>query len=80
MEVVDGIGKMVVSFQLRPLPGWGGTLFGGIVTLLLGIIIWRQWPVSGIWAIGILVGINILFSGWGMVRLRSRACALECES
>ena len=38
-------------------------LFGGIVSLWLGIIIWRQFPLSGVWAIGILLGIKLFFIG-----------------
>ena len=38
-------------------------MFGGILSLLLGLMIWRQFPVSGIWALGTLVGIQLVFSG-----------------
>ena len=31
--------------------------------------IWREWPVSGAWAIGMLVGIRLIFAGWSMVAL-----------
>ncbi len=64
---VDGIFEIFESFDLKPLKGWGWMLFGGIVSVLLGIMIWRQWPVSGVWAIGILVGIKLVFAGWAMV-------------
>lgn len=64
--VVDGIFEIIEAFQLKPLQGWGWMLFGGIVSLLLGWMIWRQWPVSGAWAIGILVGIKLIFAGSSM--------------
>lgn len=67
--VVDGIFEIAFAFRLKPLQGWGWTLISGIVSLLLGILIWRQWPLSGVWAVGLLVGINILFSGWSLVAL-----------
>jgi uncharacterized membrane protein HdeD (DUF308 family) len=38
-------------------------LFGGIVSVLLGIMIWAQFPLSGVWAIGILLGIKLFFVG-----------------
>jgi uncharacterized membrane protein HdeD (DUF308 family) len=44
-------------------------VFSGIVSLLLGWMIWSKWPVSGIWAVGILVGIRLLFAGWTMIIL-----------
>ena len=65
--VVDGIFEIIEAFDLKPIDGWGWMLFGGIVSILLGIMIWRQWPVSGAWAIGILFGIKLIFAGWAMV-------------
>ena len=44
-------------------------LFNGIITLILGIIIWRQWPVSGLWVIGLFIGIDLIISGWAWVML-----------
>lgn len=69
--VVDGIGRIVMSFKLKPESGWGVILFSGIITTILGFMIWRQWPVSGLWAIGLLVGIRILFAGISMITLGS---------
>jgi uncharacterized membrane protein HdeD (DUF308 family) len=48
---------------MRPLSGWGWILFGGIVSIWLGVFIWRQYPLSGAWAIGILLGIKLLLVG-----------------
>ena len=56
--------------------GWGWTAFDGVVGILLAILIWRQWPVSGVWAIGILVGIRLIFGGWGLFALGSAAKAV----
>ena len=67
--IFDGIFEVVFAFKLKPLTGWGWTLVSGIVSLLLGILIWGQWPLSGVWAVGFLVGVNILFSGWSMIAL-----------
>jgi len=78
---IDGIFEIFEAFDLKPLKGWGWMLFGGIVSVLLGFMIWRQWPVSGAWAIGILVGIKLIFAGWAMVGIgaagRSVAGAAE---
>lgn len=65
--LVDGIFEIAAGFQLRPAPGWGWMLFGGIVSILLGIMIWGQYPLSGAWAIGILLGIKLFFVGLIMV-------------
>ena len=60
---VEGVLELVLGFRLRPLPGSSWLLLDGIVTLILGILIWRSWPSSTEWVIGTLVGISILFSG-----------------
>lgn len=60
---VEAMLEFFLSFQLRPLPGTGWLLFDGIVTLILALMIWRTWPWSTEWAIGILVGVSMLFSG-----------------
>jgi len=73
--LVDGITEIVVAFKMKPEKGWGWMLFGGIVALLLGIFIWRQWPLSGAWAVGTLVGIHLLLSGWTMIMTGSAARA-----
>jgi uncharacterized membrane protein HdeD (DUF308 family) len=44
-------------------------LLNGVVTLALGIMIWRQWPLSGLWVIGLFVGIEMIFYGWSLVML-----------
>ncbi len=65
--LATGALEIIVAFQLKPANGWGLQLFNGIVTLLLGILLWRQFPLSGAWAIGILLGIKMIFSGWAFV-------------
>jgi uncharacterized membrane protein HdeD (DUF308 family) len=59
----EGVLELILSFRLRPMPGSGWLLFDGIITLILGIMIWRTWPSSTEWVIGTLVGISMLFSG-----------------
>lgn len=59
----EGVLELVLSFRLRPTVGWGWLLFDGILTLILSVLIWRTWPWSSEWAIGMLVGISMLFSG-----------------
>lgn len=65
----EGIFELVLAFQLRPLSGWGWTLFDGIITLILAIMIWRSWPNSSVWVVGTLVGISMLFSGFSRLML-----------
>ena len=65
--VVVGACEIFWALRLRPLSGWGVTLFSGIVSFLLGLMVWRQFPVSGAWAIGVLAGIKLVFSGWWLI-------------
>ncbi len=64
---VDGIFEIIEAFDLKPLKGWGWMLFGGIVSVVLGIMIWRGWPEKSLLFVGILVGIKLIFAGWAMV-------------
>lgn len=61
--VLEGIIEIALYFGLRSLRHSGWVMFDGIVTLILGILIWRQWPSSSAWVIGTLVGISLIFSG-----------------
>jgi uncharacterized membrane protein HdeD (DUF308 family) len=72
-----GICELIIALQIRPGPGWGWTMLSAVITLLLAIMLWRQFPVSGIWAIGILFGIKMIFSGWSLVFLGRNAKAIS---
>jgi uncharacterized membrane protein HdeD (DUF308 family) len=69
----EGILELLLSFQLRPLPGSGWLIFDGIITLILAVLIWRTWPSSTEWAIGTLVGVSMLFSGISRLMLSMAA-------
>lgn len=73
---IEGIVEIIYAFQVKPMIGWGWALFGGVVSLVLGIMIWRQFPVSGTWAIGILFGVHMLFTGLAMMGIGSAARAV----
>lgn len=72
--LVGGILRTVLSVVER-FDGWGWALLNGVVSLVLGAAIWRQWPLSGLWIIGLFVGIEMLFSGvsWVMLGLAVRS-------
>lgn len=65
--VIAALFELIMAFQIRPAEGWGSVWINGIVTLLLGIMLWRQFPLSGVWAIGIVFGLKMIFSGWFLV-------------
>ena len=78
--IATGIAEIILAFQLKPADGWGIELFNGIVTLVLGILLWRQFPLSGAWAIGILFGIKMVFSGWALIFIGRGVKTLATES
>jgi uncharacterized membrane protein HdeD (DUF308 family) len=69
--VAEGVWKILVSFRYKPAAGWKWLLVSGVLSLILGLLIWRQWPVSGMWAVGVLVGVNLLGTGLALVTLAS---------
>jgi uncharacterized membrane protein HdeD (DUF308 family) len=69
--VATGVVAVIAAFHLKPTRGWGWMLTNGIVTVLLGILIWGQWPVSGVWAVGVLLGVQLVISGVTLVTLAS---------
>ena len=75
--IVGGIMKLIMGFQLRPAPGSGLIILGGVLGLLLGVMIYSEWPSSAVWVIGTLVGINLIFDGWGMIGQAAAVKAVE---
>jgi uncharacterized membrane protein HdeD (DUF308 family) len=65
----------IVGPVMTSLPDWGWHVLNGIITVLLGVLVLAQWPVSGLWVIGMFVGIDLLFYGaaWIAVALHLRA-------
>jgi uncharacterized membrane protein HdeD (DUF308 family) len=67
--LIEGILEVVLFFKMRPLKGSGWMLVDGIITLLLGLLIYMQWPSSAAWAIGTLVGVSMIISGIARVAM-----------
>jgi uncharacterized membrane protein HdeD (DUF308 family) len=61
--LAEGVLEIISYFRMKGEGASGWVLFNGIVTILLACLIWFQWPSSTIWAIGILVGVNLLMTG-----------------
>ena len=77
--LLDGVMEIAAAFRLKPEKGWGWMLVGGLATLMLALLIGSGWPLSGAWAIGVLVGVRLLFAGWSMIVLSSVAGAVADE-
>jgi uncharacterized membrane protein HdeD (DUF308 family) len=64
--ISDGISEIAAGFGHMG-DGGGWLLLGGIVSILLGAMIWAQYPLSGAWAMGTLLGIKLFFVGLTMI-------------
>ena len=61
--VMKGVLELITFFQFRAYSGSGWVLFDSIVTMLLAFLIMYPWPSSSNWAIGVILGVNLIFSG-----------------
>lgn len=71
--LTEGVFELLLAFRLRPQQNWTWALGNGIITLLLGAMIWFQWPLDAPWLIGTLVGASVLFTGVSRLMLSLNA-------
>lgn len=64
-----GIIRVVVAIQHRDTKGWIWSLLSGIVSIVLGVLIYVQWPISALWLIGLFVAIDLIVHGWSYIFL-----------
>lgn len=62
--LVAGIFKVIAAVEGYGSPHWGWTLASGVLTFVLGVLMWTQWPGFAAWAVGLLIGIDLIFMGW----------------
>lgn len=66
LYLLVGIFRVIYSLSVRA-PKWGWSLFSGILAILIGVLVLSEWPVSGLFIIGLFVGIDLIVSGWTYV-------------
>lgn len=73
--IAKGVMQVILGMRYRPHANWGWMVAAGAVAVVLGILIVVQWPLSGMWVLGTLAGVSLIFSGWSyiMVALAARA-------
>jgi uncharacterized membrane protein HdeD (DUF308 family) len=64
MFIMMGVTRLLMAIVLRHNKGWGWLLFGGLTSIILGILILIQWPASGLWIIGLFIALELLVNGW----------------
>jgi uncharacterized membrane protein HdeD (DUF308 family) len=72
--LADGILRTILSSAMRPQEGWGWFLAGGIASIVLGLMLIFGFPSTAVWAIGLLLGVNLIFGG-----AMNGALALACR-
>ena len=66
---MEGLAKISLAYMIRPLAKWGWLFFSGFTALCLAIVVWVGWPGTAQWILGLLLGINMVFLGWSMVKI-----------
>jgi uncharacterized membrane protein HdeD (DUF308 family) len=62
--LIEGVLDIILFFKMRADGGSGWVLLDGLITILLGLLIYVQWPSSSAWALGTLVGVSMIISGF----------------
>jgi uncharacterized membrane protein HdeD (DUF308 family) len=60
--LVGGVFRIVVAVAER-FPAWGWIVGNGILSVVLGLFIWQQWPWTGLWVLGMFIGIDLIMNG-----------------
>jgi uncharacterized membrane protein HdeD (DUF308 family) len=61
--VIGGVLRIAISVQHRHMPGWGLLLFGGIISVVVGALLYLTLPWSGLWVVGTLIAVELIFHG-----------------
>jgi uncharacterized membrane protein HdeD (DUF308 family) len=69
MFIIEGVLEAGIAFRIRPYAGWVWMLLSGIVAIAVGVLLIAKLPSSAAWAIGLLVGINLIMSGFAYLLL-----------
>lgn len=77
--IVQGILELGMAFRLRPRTGWIWMLIAGVVAIVAGLMLIADLPGSATWAIGLLVGVNLIMSGVAYLLVPSAAHAIEAR-
>lgn len=67
--MVDGACVIVGAFKIRAQKGWILLLLNGVITLVLGLMVYAHWPTRSVWILGFFFGISLLFHGFALLRL-----------
>ena len=76
--VIEGVAGIFIALEFRQyLRSWVFTLLSGLINLVLAYMIWRGWPNTATWVLGLFVGINLVFVGIALITSAITAHRLE---
>ena len=61
--MIEGISKLIFALTIRPFPNWGWVMASGIIGILLSFYLWSSLPITAIWLLGVLLGIQLICEG-----------------
>lgn len=65
--ILDGISSIAYSSTMIPITGGAYLIAEGIISIIIGILIWSHWPESGKFVLSVYIGIKLLFSGMAIM-------------
>jgi len=71
--VAEGLFCVATSFGMKSNPAWIWLFLNGVVALILGGMIFAKWPSDAAWMIGLLYGIQSIFTGFALMMVGFRA-------
>jgi uncharacterized membrane protein HdeD (DUF308 family) len=71
--MVEGFSKVIFALTIRPFPNWGWVLLSGIVGILFSFFLLARTPVTALWLLGLLLGIQLISEGAALGNLAWRA-------
>lgn len=75
--LVAGVVRIRAGFHMRPAAGWRWIVAAGVLTLCVAVMLVAAWPAIGLWLLGAMLVVDLIFQGWGFIAfglaLRSRA-------
>ncbi|MCP3398668.1 HdeD family acid-resistance protein [Bradyrhizobium sp. CCGB20] len=81
--VVAGVTRIWAGFHMRPAAGWRWIVAAGILTFCVGLMLVVAWPAIGLWLLGVMLIVDLIFQGWGFIAfgiaLRNRASRYRAE-
>jgi uncharacterized membrane protein HdeD (DUF308 family) len=67
--LLQGCMQLFYASIYAPYPGWGWMLATGVFSIALAAIVYAGWPVIAMWFLGVIVGVNLISIGIGMIML-----------